>query len=94
MEDTTMKHRWANRIATNPEVLAGKPIIAGTRISVELILDCMASGWDIEKVVEAYPHITPEDVLAVLAFAADVLRRKPFVTISEIEALIERGEQS
>ena len=93
MADLTMKHRWEMRIITNPEVLAGKPIVAGTRISVELILDCMASGWSVDKIVEAYPHITPEDVLAALAFAADVLRKKPFVTLAEIEALVE-GESN
>ena len=85
----SMNSRWTNRITTNPEILAGKPIVAGTRISVELLLDCMASGWGVEKVVEAYPHITPEDVSAALAFAADVMRRKPFVMVSEIEALVE-----
>ena len=84
-----MKHRWTAHIVTNPDILAGKPVVAGTRISVELILDCMASGWSIEKVVEAYPHITPGDVLAALEFAADVLRKKPFVTVAEIEALVE-----
>jgi len=47
-----MNCRWAKRIATNPDILAGKPIVAGTRISVELILDCMASGWSVKKVVE------------------------------------------
>ena len=87
----SMNSRWTNRITTNPEILAGKPIVAGTRISVELILDCMASGWSVEKVVEAYPRITPEDVSAALAFAADVLRKKPFVTVAEIEELVERG---
>jgi len=89
MEDVNMNCRWASRVVTNPDILTGKPIVAGTRISVELILDCMASGWSVDKVVEAYPHITPEDVLAALAFAADVLRRKPFVTVAEIEALVE-----
>lgn len=86
-----MNRRWAKRIATNPDILAGKPIVVGTRISVELILDCMASGWNVEKVVEAYPHITSGDVLAALAFAADVLRKKPFVTVVEVEALVEGG---
>lgn len=89
MEGVTTKHRWTARIVTNPDILAGKPIIAGTRISVELILDCMASGWSVDKVVEAYPHITPEDVLAALAFAADVLRKKPFVTVAEVDSLVE-----
>jgi uncharacterized protein (DUF433 family) len=93
MESLTTKHRWVTRIATNPDILVGKPIVAGTRISVELILGCMASGWSVDKVVEAYPRITPEDVLAALAFAADVLRKKPFVTVAEIEALVE-GESN
>ena len=84
-----MNCRWAKRIASNSEILAGKPIVAGSRISVELILDRLASGWNVEKIVEAYPHITPEDVLAALAFAADVLRKKPFVTVAEIEESIE-----
>lgn len=55
-----MQHRWKERIATSPGVLAGKPLIAGTRISVELLLDCLASGWSINEVVEAYPHISQE----------------------------------
>lgn len=84
-----INNRWTKRIAANPEVLMGKPIITGTRISVDLILDCMASNRSIEQVVEAYPHITLEDVLAALAFAADVLRKKPFVTVAEVEALVE-----
>lgn len=84
-----MTRHWKTRIFTNPGVLAGKPIVAGTRISVGLILDCMASGWSVGEVVAAYPHIVPEDVSAALAFAADVLRRKPFVKVDEIE---ETGE--
>ena len=82
-----MCYRWANRITSTPDILIGKPVIAGTRISVELILDCMASGWSVEQVVEAYPHITPEDVLAALAFAADVMRKKLFVTVAEVESV-------
>lgn len=53
MAGITMKQRWETRIVTNPDILAGKPIVAGTRISVELILDCMASGWSVDTVVEA-----------------------------------------
>jgi uncharacterized protein (DUF433 family) len=60
--------RWAKRIVTYPAILAGKPIVVGTRISVELILDCMASGWSMDQVVEAYLHISSEDVSAALAF--------------------------
>ncbi|MBI5753242.1 MAG: DUF433 domain-containing protein [Hydrogenophilales bacterium] len=80
-----MQHRWKERISSNPGVLAGKPVVAGTRISVELLLDCLAGGWGVNEVVEAYPHIAPEDVLAALAFSADVLRRKPYITVPEVE---------
>lgn len=89
-----MSQHWKARIVTNPAILAGKPVIAGTRISVELILDRLASGWTMEEVAEVYPHIAPEDVLAALAFAADVLRRKPFVTVGEIEASAGEGERN
>ena len=80
-----MQHRWKERISSNPDVLAGKPVIVGTRISVELLLDCLASGWSISEVVEAYPNIAPADVLAALAFSADVMRRKPYITVTEVE---------
>ena len=80
-----MQNRWKERIRSNPDVLAGKPVVVGMCISVELLLDCLASGWSINEVVEAYPNIAPEDVLAALAFSADVLRRKPFITVSEVE---------
>ena len=70
---------------TNPGVLAGKPLVAGTRISVELLLDCLAGGWSISEIMDAYPHITSADVLAALAFSADVLRRKPYITVTQVE---------
>lgn len=80
-----MQHHWKERIATNPGVLAGKPVVAGTCISVEWLLDCLASGWSLNKAVEEYPHIAPQDVLAALAFSADVLRRKPYITVTAVE---------
>lgn len=66
---------WGHRISTNPEILLGKPVIKGTRISVELIVDRLADGWTFEQVLESYPHITREDILAALAFAAERLRQ-------------------
>jgi uncharacterized protein (DUF433 family) len=61
---------WKDRIEVNPNVLVGKPIIKGTRISVELILDRMADGWTMEDILSAYPHVKREDVLAALSFAS------------------------
>jgi len=62
---------WRDRIVSNPEILVGKPVIKGTRISVELILGWLANGWTFEQVLESYPNITREDIQAVLAFVAE-----------------------
>jgi uncharacterized protein (DUF433 family) len=61
------------RISQNPKVMVGKPVIRGTRITVELILRALGDGWSIEQIVEQYPHLTRDDILAAQAFAADSL---------------------
>jgi len=60
---------WQERIEINPEILTGKPIIKGTRISVEHIIDLLAGGWSFEEIVENYPNVTQEDIRACLAYA-------------------------
>ncbi len=65
---------WEERIVLNPEILAGKPVIKGTRLSVELILDLLGDGVPIDEILENYPNITREDVLACVAYASDVLK--------------------
>ena len=77
---------WKDRIEVNPEVLVGKPIIKGTRISVELILDRVADGWTMEDVLTSYPHITRDDVLAALSFAAEIFKEETFVAIGKVTA--------
>lgn len=77
MAGINKQQRWKDRIVTKPDILAGRPVISGTRISVELILDRLSSGWSMVELIENYPGITQEDILAVLAFAADVIRKKP-----------------
>lgn len=59
-----------DRIQVNPKVLVGKPVIAGTRISVELVLTLLSKGLSVEQVVATYPHISREDVLACIDYAA------------------------
>lgn len=76
-EETPMD--WRKRITSTPEVLVGKPVIKGTRISVELILGWLAQGWSIDKIVEAYPHIGRDDVLAALAFAAEMMHEEQYI---------------
>ncbi len=63
-------------ITSNPNILFGKPAIKDTRIPVELILDELAGGMSIDEMLEEYPRLTREAVLAALAFAADTLRRE------------------
>jgi len=63
-----------NLIQSNPMIMMGKPLIAGTRITVEIILDKMAAGETIEQLLDSYPRLTKEGVLAALSFAANALR--------------------
>ena len=77
---------WKDRIEVNPAVLVGKPIIKGTRISVELILDRVADGWSTEDVLAAYPHISRDDVLAALSFASELFKEETFVAIGKVTA--------
>ena len=61
-------------VSSNPQVLGGKPVIRGTRISVELVLEKIAAGDSIEDIVASYPHLTREAVQAAVTFAAETLR--------------------
>ncbi|MCX6594378.1 MAG: DUF433 domain-containing protein [Acidobacteria bacterium] len=61
-------------IVSNPKVMAGKPVIRGTRITVELILEKFAAGQTEEQILLAHPHITREGIRAALAFAAEALQ--------------------
>jgi len=61
-------------IQSDPLILMGKPVVAGTRITVELILEKLSEGETIERILEAHPRLTREGVLAALNFAAQALR--------------------
>ncbi|MBD3407858.1 MAG: DUF433 domain-containing protein [Candidatus Lokiarchaeota archaeon] len=61
-------------IVTDPEVMMGKPVITGTRITVEMILDKLAAGETIDQILEDYPQLTRESILAALSFAADAMK--------------------
>ena len=74
---------WQGRIVTTPDTLFGKPRIAGTRLSVELILDLFASGWSEAQVLENYPQLKPADLQAVFAFVRDCLKDESFIMDSK-----------
>ena len=61
-------------IVSNPAVKVGKPVIRGTRITVELILEEFALGFSEDQILDAHPHITREGIRAALAFAVEALR--------------------
>ena len=61
------------RITLDPEVLAGKPVIRGTRLSVEFVIGLMADGWDEVAILENYPGLKHDDIIACLAYARDSL---------------------
>jgi uncharacterized protein (DUF433 family) len=71
-----MTEEWKNRITVNPNILAGKPIIKGTRIAVEFILDLLANGWTTEKILKNYPQLKREDITAVLKYATALLKEE------------------
>ena len=65
---------WKTRITVDPAVLTGKPIVKGTRISVELVIDLLGRGWTVEQILEEYDHLTKDDVQACLAYAGETLK--------------------
>jgi len=77
---------WRDRIICNPEILVGKPTIKGTRISVELILGWLANGWTFDDILESYPHLAREDILAALAFAAERMREEDYIPLPRLAA--------
>jgi uncharacterized protein (DUF433 family) len=62
-----------NRIEINPRVMLGKPVVKGTRITVELILRKLAEGATLKDLLDAYPHLEEADIQAAITFAADTL---------------------
>jgi len=61
-------------ITSDPKVMMGKPVIAGTRITVELVLEKLAAGETIEQILSAHPRLTAEGIRAAIGFAAEALR--------------------
>ena len=65
---------WQNRITIDPDILVGKPVIKGTRLSVEFIVALLAQGWSEEEILRNYPGLSNEDIRACLSYASDILQ--------------------
>jgi uncharacterized protein (DUF433 family) len=71
---------WQSRITINPNILVGKPIIKGTRLAVEFIIDLLAQGWATDEILRNYPGITIEDIQACLSYASATLKAEKVYT--------------
>ena len=66
--------KWRHHIHSDPSILAGKPVVRGTRLSVEFLLGLMADGWTERQILENYPQLSVETLRATFAFAAECTR--------------------
>ena len=67
---------WQDRISVDPKVLVGKPVIKGTRIAVEFLMELLANGWTHEQILANYSHLTEDDIQAVLHYAAEAVKQE------------------
>jgi len=70
---TGMAPPWRDRITADPAILVGKPVVRGTRIAVEFVLELIAAGWSFDEILANYQGLTIEDIRACAAYAKDVL---------------------
>lgn len=76
---------WTERITVDPEVLVGKPVVRGTRIAVEFVIELLAEGWSEAQILDNYPGLTHEDLRACLLYASDVLKsEKVYLVQTEV----------
>lgn len=65
---------WSERITIDPDVLAGKPVVRGTRLAVDFIIGLLGQGWSESDILRNYPGLTREDIAACLQYASEVLQ--------------------
>ena len=73
---------WRDHIHVHSEILAGKPVVRGTRLSVDFLLSLLAAGWSTDDILRSYPTLTDKGLQAVFAFAADIVHEESFVAFS------------
>jgi len=74
--------RWEDRIIIDQKILMGKPIIKGTRISVEFVLELLANGWGYDKILKNYPQLKKGDILAALEYSAETLKQEKVYSLT------------
>lgn len=73
--------KYKERITIDENILRGKPIIKGSRISVEFILDLLSNGWTIEEILENYPQLSKEDIWAAIEYSLEILKEEKVYAI-------------
>jgi len=73
---------WQDRICVDPKVLGGKPVIKGTRLAVEKIVELMAVGWSEQQIIENHPGVSHEDISACLFYASEVLKSERVIALA------------
>ena len=77
---------WNYRIVLNPDILLGKPVIKGSRLAVEFIIDLLAQGWSEEDILRNYPGLAHEDIIACLEYASALLHAERVFPLPSIAA--------
>jgi uncharacterized protein (DUF433 family) len=75
---------WRKYIHSNPNILLGKPVVKGTRLSVEFILGLFAAGWTESQIVESYPTLSTESIRAIFAFAIECMQDEFLYTLAPV----------
>jgi len=75
---------WKERIVVDPDILVGKPVIKGTRLSVDFLLKLLANGWTEQQLFDNYPQLKPEDLRALFTFVHECLVDENFVYLEKI----------
>ena len=75
---------WKTRIIADPDVLTGKPIIKGTRLSVDFVLSLLAEGWTENQILENYPQLDQEDLKAIFAFVQVCMAEEEYVALGKL----------
>jgi len=77
---------WKDRIVLDPAILVGKPVVRGTRLAVEFIVDLLAQGWSEAEILRNYPGLTHDDIGACLAYASSVLKAEKIYPVQPTKA--------
>lgn len=77
---------WEDRIVIDPEILAGKPVVKGTRLAVDFVIDLLAHGWTEMEILSNYPGLKQEDIRACLLYASTVLKAEKVYPFALAEA--------